>query len=337
MRCPWRRLLLWALIVAAFLRPFAQRAWLRHQSEQHEQPLATSAGRAAVPELVALADPSSEQPEPEPDPAAAQAAEEAAAAATAATAAAEASWAAAADAERGPPRWGPDRNVWWEDGLGLVPRRASGGRSAAAKSRIDVLVVVLSGRSAKYAARRETIRSTWSVDVAAAASKQKLNLKLVFAVSDNFCGYDPASLPPAATSFPAARCKQAHEHSAGGQVSDEHSALLAEYRKHKDVVFVPQTVDAYYTSATKMRTFYKCLIEAKVRENGSFEPFIYIYIHAMFLPRQARDTHRESAQKRRLPFFPQVSFGILIKLDDDGVIRRKPFFEHYAGAKNATF
>jgi hypothetical protein len=195
--------------------------------------------------------------------------------------------------------------------------------------------VVLSGRSAKYAARRETIRSTWSVDVAAAASKQKLNLKLVFAVSDNFCGYDPASLPPAATSFPAARCKQAHEHSAGGQVSDEHSALLAEYRKHKDVVFVPQTVDAYYTSATKMRTFYKCLIEAKVRANGSFEPFIYI--HAMFLPRQARDTHRESAQKRRLPFFPQVSFGILIKLDDDGVILRKPFFEHYAGAKNATF
>ena len=275
MRCPWRRLLLWALIVALFLRPFAQRAWLRHQSEQHEQPPATSAGRAAVPELVALADPSSEQPEPEPDPAAAQAAEEAAAAATAATAAAEASRAAAADAARGPPRWGPDRNVWWEDGLGLVPRRASGGRSAAAKSRIDVLVVVLSGRSAKYAARRETIRSTWSVDVAAAASKQKLNLKLVFAVSDNFCGYDPASLPPAATSFPAARCKQAHEHSAGGQVSDEHSALLAEYRKHKDVVFVPQTVDAYYTSATKMRTFYKCLIEAKVRANGHFEPFMH--------------------------------------------------------------
>jgi hypothetical protein len=32
-----------------------------------------------------------------------------------------------------------------------------------------------------------------------------------------------------------------------------------------------------------------------------------------------------------------VSFGILIKLDDDGVILRKPFFEHYAGAKNATF
>ena len=55
----------------------------------------------------------------------------------------------------------------------------------------------------------------------------------------------------------------------------------------KDLVFVPQTVDAYYTSATKMRTFYKCVAEAK------------------------------------------INFGILIKLDDDGVILRKPFFEHY--------
>lgn len=129
--------------------------------------------------------------------------------------------------------------------------------------------------------------STWSGDIAVHAKQHKINLKVIFAISDNFCGYDPGALPVSATSFPAKRCKQAREHSAGGQVSDEHAALLAEYRRNKDIVFVPQTIDAYYTSATKMRTFYKCLIEAK------------------------------------------VSFGILIKVDDDGVILRKPFFEHY--------
>ena len=34
----------------------------------------------------------------------------------------------------------------------------------------------------------------------------------------------------------------------------------------------------------------------RVRENGSFEPFLYI--NAIFLPRQARDKHRETTQKR---------------------------------------
>ena len=47
--------------------------------------------------------------------------------------------------------------------------------------------------------------------VIARATKQKLNLKLVFAVADNFCGYDPTSLAASVKSFPAARCQTVNE------------------------------------------------------------------------------------------------------------------------------
>ncbi len=289
MRCQWRRPLLWAVIAAVFLRPFVKRAWRQHGTQQ--PPAAAAQGEIAV--IYTSAAHLTNQPSAKVESAAARAPAAVAAIAeqeesSGSTVAADAASQAAALEARAPPRWGPDRNDWWEDGLGLVPRHVSAGRAASARDRIDILVVVLSGRSAKYAARRETIRATWSGDIAAHATKHKIKLKVIFAISDNFCGYDPGKLPASVTSFPAARCKQAHEHSAGGQVSDEHTALLAEYRRNKDIVFVPQTIDAYYTSATKMRTFYKCLIGAK------------------------------------------VSFGILIKVDDDGVILRKPFFEHYS-------
>ncbi len=285
MRCPWRRVLLSAVIAAVFLRPFVKRVWQQHSTHRpppaDAQRLATddftnaaylrshssAAADAAAAQALAAVAAAIEQEEP-----------------SATRVAAGAAIQLAAPEARAPARWGPDRNDWWEGGLRLAP---PAGRAASPRDHIDILVVVLSGRSAKYATRRETIRSTWSGDIATHATKQKINLKVIFAISDNFCGYDPGKLSASVTSFPATHCKQAHEHSAGGQVSDEHTALLAEYRRNKDIVFVPQTIDAYYTSATKMRTFYKCLIEAK------------------------------------------VSFGILIKVDDDGVILRKPFFEHY--------
>eukprot|EP01043_Picozoa_sp_COSAG02_P021524 COSAG02_NODE_1095_length_14602_cov_33.808867_10_plen_633_part_00 len=276
------------MIAAVFLRPFVRRAWQQRSTQQ--TPPADAQG-LATNEFTNADNPRSRS-NAEADAAAAQAPAGVAAAveqeeSSATSVAAGAAIQLAAPEARAPARWGPDRNDWWEGGLGLAPRRTTAGRAASLRDYIDILVVVLSGRSAKYATRRETIRSTWSGDIAAHAAKQKINLKVIFAISDNFCGYDPGKLSASVTSFPATHCKQAHEHNAGGQVSDEHTALLAEYRRNKDIVFVPQTIDAYYTSATKMRTFYKCLIEAK------------------------------------------VSFGILIKVDDDGVILRKRFFEHY--------
>ena len=259
--------LAWLVVAAFFLRPFALRWYarrgrgtpplaLRMELEQRStaaEPLAAVAAppmgaiEPAPPPAPALPPPPTPPPPPRP-----------------------------------PPHWAADRNDWWEGGLQLAAR--PGGPAAR---RTDILVCVLSGRSAKYAARRESIRTTWAADLVPTARQRRLNLRLVFAVSDNFCDYQPSALAGSVASFPSARCKEAREHSAGGQLSDEHAALLQEYRAHTDLVFVPRTVDEYYSSAAKMRTLYKCIAAAK------------------------------------------LDFGLLIKLDDDAVLLRKPFFEHY--------
>ena len=78
-------------------------------------------------------------------------------------------------------------------------------------------------------------------------------------VGDNHCGYAPAGLPPAAKAFPSGSCRQVNEHIQGGQLSDEHAALLTEYRRHHDLVFVPGVLDSYYASAAKLKAFYRCV------------------------------------------------------------------------------
>ena len=227
MRWQWRRALLCALLLAVFVRPFGLRAYQRRHPRQPEGDGAAAAAGLRV--VAAAGAPTA----PELDPvalAAAQAAADAAAAEQEASSQRQQAAARAAAAEaRGPPHWAPDKNNWWEEGLGLAPWSTR----KRLHSRIDILVVVLSGRAAKYSSRRETIRTTWAADVTARATKQKLNLKLVFAVGDNFCGYDPTNLAASATSFPAARCKTGKEHDAGGTLSDEHTTLLTEYRKRK--------------------------------------------------------------------------------------------------------
>jgi hypothetical protein len=179
-----------------------------------------------------------------------------------------------------PPHWPADKNDWWEGGLQLAKRRGD-------NERIDVLVAVLSGRAAKYAARREIIREEWATDLMAMSRRRGFLLRVVFVVSDNYCGYEATKLPASVRSFPSEHCRTADEHMVGGRVSDEHTELLAEYRRHHDLVFVPETLDSYYNSAAKMNRFWKILDEA------------------------------------------QIDFGLVLKMDDDGVLMRKYFLEHY--------
>ena len=156
-----------------------------------------------------------------------------------------------------------------------------------------MLVAVLSGRAAKYAARRDIIRTAWGTDLVAFAAKQNLIVRVIFVVADNFCRYNPAVIPVSAHRFPSQHCKVAVEHMVGGQLSDEHTQLLTEYRRYRDLIFVPETLDSYYSSARKVQRFYKMLSAA------------------------------------------QINFGIVLKVDDDAVIMRKMFLEHYINLKSA--
>ena len=156
MRWQWRRALLCALLLAVFLRPFAQRAAADYRQRHPGAPQGNAAAAPALRTAVAAGAPA----EPALDPvalAAAQAAADAAAAEQQASSQRQQDLATAAAAEaRGPPHWPPDKNNWWEDGLGLAPRS----NLKRSHARIDILIVVLSGRAAKYSSRRETIRTT---------------------------------------------------------------------------------------------------------------------------------------------------------------------------------